>query len=78
MYTERSKCYRLAKAHLKRKDFLTMAISAKLLLINTMKLAVRLPEKVRKKDSKRSSFFFLLKVIKDAGGKRVRIKDDAK
>lgn len=58
-YTERSKCFRLAKAHLKRKDFLTMAISAKLLLINTMKLAVRLPEKVRKKDRKRSSFFVI-------------------
>lgn len=57
MYTERSKCFRLAKAHLERKDFLTMTISAKFLLINTMELAVRLPEKVRKKDSKRSSFF---------------------
>lgn len=57
MDTEQSKCFRLAKAHLKSEDFFTMGVSAKLLLINTMKLAVRLPEKVRRKNSKCSSFY---------------------
>lgn len=65
MYSERSKCFRLAKARLKSKDFFTMGVSAKLLLINTMKLAVRLPEEVGGKDSKCSSSFFLFSFFGD-------------
>lgn len=53
MFAEWSKYFNLEKSHLKSKDFLTMGISARLLLINTMKLAVRLPEKVRKKQQAR-------------------------